>query len=73
MTLYESTDGLEKLESNGVTAYIDPRLLEYLNNTGDINVDFISTPDGRHGFSVQVGSKNACDGCHCPSEDEHKQ
>ena len=60
MTLYESTDGLEKLESNGITAYIDPKLLEYLKNVGNINVDFISTPDGRNGYAVQVGEGALC-------------
>ena len=67
MTLYESANGLEKLESNGITAYIDPKLLEYLQNVGDINVDFISTPDGRSGYAVQVGEKN-CGDCQCPSD-----
>jgi len=72
MTLYESTDGLEKLESNGITAYIDPKLLEYLKNVGEINVDFISTPDGRNGFAVQVGEKS-CGDCQCPSDQEGEQ
>ena len=67
MTLYESTDGLEKLESNGITTYIDPKLLEYLSNVGNINVDFISTPDGRSGYAVQVGEKS-CGDCQCPSD-----
>jgi Fe-S cluster assembly iron-binding protein IscA len=66
MTLYESTDGLEKLESNGVIAYIDPKLLEYLNNIGNINVDFISTADGRSGYAVSVG-EGGCGDCKCPS------
>ncbi len=72
MTLYESNDGLEKLESNSITAYIDPKLLEYLKNVGDINVDFISTPDGRNGFAVQVGEKS-CGDCQCPSDQQGEQ
>ncbi len=72
MTLYESNDGLKKLESNNITAYIDPKLMEYLDNVGDIIVDFLSTPDGRSGFAVKVGEKS-CGDCHCPSDQEGGQ
>ena len=64
MTLLESKDGLSELESNGICAYIDPKLLEYVKNLGDIKIDFITTPDGRSGYSVQVGEPN-CGDCSC--------
>jgi Fe-S cluster assembly iron-binding protein IscA len=67
MTLEESVDGLEKLESNGVTAWIDPRVHEYVGQMGDINVDFID--DGtRRGYILTAGKSSDgkdCDGCSC--------
>ena len=68
MTLEESIDGLEKLESNGVTAWIDPRVNEYIAQLGGINVDFID--DGtRRGYVLTAGKApeggNNCGGCSC--------
>ena len=68
MTLEESIDGLEKLESNGVTAWIDPRVNEYLAQLGGVSVDFID--DGtRRGYVLTTGNpgdkKDCGGGCSC--------
>jgi hypothetical protein len=62
MTLDESTDGLEQLESNGVTAFIDPNLKGALAQFGDINVDFITNEAGNSGFTIRAGSPD-CGSC----------
>ena len=65
MALEESTDGLEELESNGVTAYIDPKLKEMLRTHGTIIVDYMKQGFGG-GYVLTVGEKNCqggCDGC----------
>ena len=64
MTLYESREGLDELESNGISAYIDPKLNEYLTKIGDINVDYISSPEGRNGYMIKIGEGN-CGDCSC--------
>lgn len=66
MALDESIDGLEKLESNGVAAYIDPGLKEFLNQFDAINVDFIQRGQ-MSGFSVSVGSGGDCSSGNCGS------
>jgi len=69
MTLDESKDGLEKLDSNGITAYIDPRLHKELSNLGEISVDFITNPTGQSGYMVSVGKPGAsCEGCSCDDQ-----
>lgn len=55
MALDESTDGLKKFESNGITAYMDPRLAEFLAPHGDIKVDFVNNPMGQSGYSIKIG------------------
>ena len=66
MALDESTENMEKLESNGVTAYIDRALNEHLAGTGDINIDFIQMENGPSGYQIVVGEKKCGDGsCHC--------
>ncbi len=66
MTLDESVDNLDKLDSNGITAYIDPRLHGELSKLGDINVDFITNDLGQSGYVVSVGELCAgCAGCSC--------
>ncbi len=67
MALDESTDNLEKVESNGVEAWIDPKVLEYLKQYGNINVDYVTRPDGS-GYMITVGnpgdcSAGGCEGC----------
>ncbi len=68
MTLEESIDGLEKVESNGVTAWIDPRVNEYVAKLGGINVDFIDD-GGRRGYVLTTGNpgdkSNCGGGCSC--------
>ena len=66
MTLDESIDGKEKLESNGITAYVDTGLVGSLKQLAStIEVDFISNPNGQSGFSVRAvgGNNDACGGC----------
>jgi Fe-S cluster assembly iron-binding protein IscA len=66
MALDESTENLERLESNGITAYIDARLKEHLVKVGSINVDFITSEMGS-GYRIKVGdddcSTGGCEGC----------
>ena len=66
MTLDESVDGLEKLESNNVTAYIDSKLHENLTQLGEITVDFITNEMGQSGYMVTIGKPGqGCEGCSC--------
>lgn len=66
MTLDESTEKLEEIESNGICAYIDPKVLTYLKKYGKINIDFV-TRDGQSGYMISVGdpgcSPDQCAGC----------
>lgn len=55
MTLDESAEKLDKLESNGITAFIDPKVLVYLQQFGEIIIDFISR-NGQSGFQIKVGT-----------------
>ncbi len=64
MTLYESTEGLEKYESAGIEAYMDPRVYAELGKLGDINVDFVTNQFGQSGFKIAVGNGDCADsGC----------
>ena len=69
MTLDESISELEKLESNGIIAYIDPKLRQAMEQFGQINIDFISRPDGTGGYMIKAGQpgdcaeSGGCDGC----------
>jgi len=66
MALDESTEGLETLSSNNITAYIDPKLNEYLAQMGDIVIDYVTNEMGS-GYSIKVGetdcSQGGCQGC----------
>ena len=67
MALDESTENLEKVESNGVEAYIDPKVIEYLKKFVYVNVDFVTRPEGS-GYMITVGnpsdcSPDSCSGC----------
>lgn len=73
MALDESTDGLEQLSSNGISAYIDPKLREYLDKIGDINIDFLVNEYGS-GYSVRVGELQCGQGdCSCDMPNSAKQ
>lgn len=54
MALEESTEALEKLESNGIAAYIDPGLHRLVSQRGNIYIDFIDDPYGGKGFRVAI-------------------
>jgi len=74
MTLDESTDKLKMIESNGISAYIDPKVLDYLQQYGAINIDFI-TRGGQSGYMVSVGqpgdcSSGGCSGCGPGAEEQ---
>ncbi len=60
MALDESVDKLEKLESNSITAYIAPDLLQTLKQFGEINVDYLPQ---RGGYTIRAGASGACKGC----------
>jgi Fe-S cluster assembly iron-binding protein IscA len=67
MALDESTEGLEELQSNGISAFIDPKLNEYLSQIGDIAIDYISNEQGS-GYTIKVGdpqSRCGVSGCSC--------
>ena len=69
MALDESVSELDELESNGITAHIDPSLKETLQTHGEINIDYVDHPDGRgSGYMIQAGkpgdcSNKGCAGC----------
>jgi len=71
MALDESIEGLQELKSNGITAFMDPRLGEFLEKNGGAKVDFITNPTGQSGYSIKVGNMSCGDnegGCGgCPS------
>jgi hypothetical protein len=64
MALDESTEGLAKLESNGISAYIDRDLLRSLEQRGNIYVDYGADRFGMTGFSIVV-KKSATDKSDC--------
>jgi hypothetical protein len=64
MALDESTNGMDKLESNGVTAYIDSQLNKQLASMGDINVDYIFNESGPSGYRIVIG-ESKCDSGQC--------
>ncbi len=41
LALEESTQDLEKLESNGISAFVDHKLEQLLKQFGEINIDYI--------------------------------
>ena len=68
MALDESKDEFAMLESNGIKAFMDPRLKEQLEQMGNIYVDYQDHGIGARGFSIRVGeggdcSSGGCDGC----------
>lgn len=66
MALEESTDGLEKLESNQVAAFIDPGLKNHLTQFGEINIDFVTNDTGQSGYRIALGQDPCSSGkCSC--------
>jgi len=66
LALDESINGLEELTSNGISAYIDPGLKEFLTQYGQINIDFVERPVGGGGYKVSVGQPGGnCGDCSC--------
>ena len=65
MALDESTDGLIKLESNGITAWIEPKLQEAVSQLGDISVDYVEREWGPSGYSISVGNCGDCSSGGC--------
>lgn len=67
MALDESIDNLDKLESNGITAYIDPNLHQALEQFGPISVDYVQRPDGSGGYMIRAGNGGDCSPDKCSS------
>ncbi|MFH1374596.1 MAG: hypothetical protein ABII79_12450 [bacterium] len=66
MALDEPKEKLEKLESNGVTAYIEPELRQMLKQYGQIHIDYISNEMQGSGFTIKVGNQDCSSkGCSC--------
>lgn len=65
MALDESVKELQKLESNGIVAYVEGKLGEYMATLGGISIDFSVTPGGGGGYSIRPGKAGdpSCDGC----------
>jgi uncharacterized protein YneR len=64
MTLEESTEGLVKLEANGISAYIDRDLLGSIEQSGNIYVDYGADRFGMTGFSIAI-KKNPSEKSDC--------
>ena len=54
IALDESTEGMEKLESNGVEAYINPKLYETVSQRGNIFIEFGTDRFGESGYSIAI-------------------
>ena len=68
MALDESIEGLEKLESDGLTAYIDPNLLEYVRQMGQIYIDTVDRPGQRTAYTIMIGDADgSCSSGSCGS------
>ena len=63
MALEESIDGLEKLESPGVAAYIAPELREYLGLGAQIMVEYVTREWGGSGLVIRLANQNGDCGC----------
>ena len=65
MALEESIDGMEKLESNGITAWIDSKLKGFVAQLGKITVDYRKDAVGGGGYVLTTGDgcSGGCEGC----------
>lgn len=68
MTLEESIDGKEKMEANGITAYMDSGLQGSLKQMAStIAIDFVNNPDGQSSFTIKAVSEGNDNCGSCPS------
>lgn len=65
MALEESTEGMERLESNAVAAYIDPELKNHLVRYGVISIDYVSNTMGQSGYKIVLGEDDPCSSGNC--------
>ncbi len=61
MALEESVDGMEKMEVNSISIYIDKQLREFIAQNGKINIDFQEYPSGGGGYLITVGENGVHD------------
>lgn len=62
MALEESIDGMEKLESNGITAWIDKKLKDFVAKLGQITIDYRKDASGG-GYILTAGDPECSGGC----------
>jgi len=65
MALEESTEEMEKLESNGITAWVDGKLMSFLSTVGKVTIDFRKDQLGGGGYIITAGEHNCSGGCSC--------
>jgi len=63
MALDESIDGLEKIESSGIAAYIAPELKEYLGSDAQIEVEYVTRDWGGSGLVIRLANQSGDCGC----------
>lgn len=63
MALEESVEGMEKLESNGITAWIDSKLKSFLEQLGKITIDYRKGELGGGGYVLTTGEDGCGGGC----------
>ncbi|HUV29615.1 MAG TPA: hypothetical protein VMY05_00800 [Acidobacteriota bacterium] len=52
-------DGLAALESNGVTAYVDPFLRDFATDNEGLHIDYVTGDSGRPGYLITIGGPSA--------------
>jgi len=66
LALDDAVENFQKLESNGVTAYIEPNLHKETEKMGDITIDFVTNDLGQTGYKIFVGEPGGgCGSCSC--------
>lgn len=55
MALEESIEGLEKIEYNSISIYIDSQLRIFIEQNDKVNIDFKEYPSGGGGYLITVG------------------
>ena len=63
LALEESIEGLKKLESNSIQAYLDANLFEFLEQNGSVTIDYMNHATGG-GYRITVGESD-CDSGGC--------